>query len=295
MSHITPASRRWAPWSGRTVANAILILMLVYFLLPLLWLLISSTKSNADLLDTFGLWFGHHDALAANLKSIFSYGNGVYLDWLRNTAFYSVTSAVGAAVISTTAGYAFAKFSFPGRRMWLGAILISVAVPVTILIVPLFLLLSRMDLINTPWAFILPSMVQPFGVYLMLLFAAESLPNEILEAARVDGASEGHIFRKVVLPLLAPGFVTVLLFSFVASWNNYFLPLLVFSKPSYFPLTVGLAEWNSQATTGGVGAGYATTNMVIVGSLVAVIPLVVAFLLLQRYWQEGLTFGSVKG
>jgi multiple sugar transport system permease protein len=268
--------------------------MLVYFLLPLAWLLISATKSNADLFDSFGLWFGHRFSLMANLRLIFTYDNGVYVDWLRNTVFYSVTSAAGAAVISTAAGYAFAKFSFPGRRIWLGVILISVAVPVTILIVPLFLLLSRMDLVNTPWAFILPSMVQPFGVYLMLIFAAESLPNEVLEAARVDGASEGYILRKIVLPLLVPGFVTVLLFSFVASWNNYFLPLLVFSKPSFFPLTVGLADWNSQAAVTG-GAGYATDNMVIAGSLVAILPLIVAFLFLQRYWQEGLTLGSIKG
>lgn len=281
---------------SRVILVAVLGVALVYFLVPFYWLIVASTKTNAELSSTFGLWFGSGNELWDNIVSVWTAVDGVYVLWLRNTAFYSITAAVGAALIATLAGYAFGKFEFRGRKTLLAVILVSVAVPVTILIVPLFLMLARMQLINTPWAMILPSMVSPFGVYLMWIFAEETLPIELIEAARIDGAGEFRIFTRIGLPLLAPGFVTVLLFSFVGTWNNYFLPLLVYSDPQYYPLTVGLAQWNLQATAGiGSGQLYATHAMILTGALIAIIPLTLAFLFLQRYWQSGLTFGSVKG
>lgn len=281
---------------SRVILVAVLGVALVYFLVPFYWLIVASTKTNAELSSTFGLWFGSGNALWDNIVSVWTAVDGVYVLWLRNTAFYSITAAVGAALIATLAGYAFGKFEFRGRKTLLAVILVSVAVPVTILIVPLFLMLARMQLINTPWAMILPSMVSPFGVYLMWIFAEETLPIELIEAARIDGAGEFRIFTRIGLPLLAPGIVTVLLFSFVGTWNNYFLPLLVYSDPQFYPLTVGLAQWNLQATAGiGSGQLYATHAMILTGALIAIIPLTLAFLFLQRYWQSGLTFGSVKG
>jgi len=282
--------------SSRFFPVVVLSVAVIYFVIPLAWLVISSTKSNADLFSTFGLAFSDSNAFVENVVEVFTASNGVFLLWLRNTIFYSTASAVGSALLAAAAGYALARFQFRGRTVLLAAILVTVAVPITILIVPLFLMLSAMGLTNTPWAVILPSMVNPFGVYLMWIFANETLPAELIEAARVDGAGEILIFARVALPLLAPGFVTVLLFSFVGTWNNYFLPLLAFSEQDLFPLTVGLAQWNSQAsaaTTG--GAINATFGMVITGSLMAVIPLIAAFMFLQRYWQQGLTLGSVKG
>lgn len=281
---------------SRVAITAVFVGALVYFLLPFFWLIVSSTKTNAALSSTWGLWFADHNAFWENVVSVFTTNNGVFLLWLRNTALYSIAAALGAAFISTLAGYAFGKFRFPGRGFLLGIILVSVAVPVTILIVPLFLMLARMGLVNTAWAMILPSVVSPFGVYLMWIYAEETLPLELLEAARIDGASETRIFTRIAFPLLAPGFVTVLLFSFVGTWNNYFLPLMVYSDPQYFPLTVGLAQWNLQATAG-IGAGelYATHAMILTGALIAILPLTLAFLFLQRFWQSGLTLGSVKG
>lgn len=282
--------------SVRLFTAVVLIAAVVYFVIPLYWLVVASTKTNGELASTFGMSFGSIGAFVDNVHRVFTASDGLFTIWLRNTIVYSTVSAVGAALIATSAGYAFAKYRFRGRTVLLASILVSVAVPATILIVPLFLLLSQMGLVNTPWAFILPSMVNPFGVYLMWIFTEETLPNELIEAARVDGAREFRIFRTIALPLLVPGFVTVLLFSFVSTWNNYFLPLLVFSRQDLFPLTVGLAQWNFQAasSTGG-GAVYATFSMVITGSLIAVLPLAAGFLLLQRYWQQGLTMGSVKG
>lgn len=125
----------------------------------------------------------------------------------------------------------------------------------------------------------------------MWVFAAEAVPTELLEAARVDGSGELRTFFRIALPLLMPGTVTVLLFSMVATWNNYFLPLIMIKDPDWYPLTLGLNAWNAQAQTAG---GEAVFDLIITGSLLTIVPIVVIFLLLQRYWQSGLAAGSVK-
>ena len=279
-------------WTRRTLVIVFLFICLVYFILPVFWLIVSSTKTNADLFTTFGLWWGGSFNLFANIHDVFTYTGGVYREWLWNTIYYSVCSAVGASLIATLAGYTFAKFHFPGRQIVFAMVLGSILIPITALAVPTYLLLSNIGLINTPLAVILPSLVNPFGVYLMRIYTEQSLPDELLDAARVDGANELRIFASVVLRIVAPGFVTVLLFSFVGTWNNYFLPLLVLSKPDLYPLTVGLASWNDSAAAG--GGSQVLYTIVLTGSLIAIVPLIAAFLLLQRYWQSGLTFGGVK-
>jgi multiple sugar transport system permease protein len=284
--------RQGKGWTWQSLATMLMLVVLVYFLLPFFWLLVSATKTNQELFSTFGLWFAPDFNFWANLADLFSHDGGVFLTWLWNTTYYAVCSAVGASLIATIAGYVFAKFQFPGRMLLFAIILGSIMVPGTALAVPTYLLLSKVGLINTPLAVILPALVSPFGVYLMRVYAEQALPDELLDAARVDGASELRIFWSVALRILAPGFVTVLLFAFVATWNNYFLPLLVLSDPTYYPLTLGLASWNAQASANG-GAQLLYT-LVITGALVSIIPLIVGFLFLQRYWQGGLTFGSVK-
>ena len=198
----------------------------------------------------------------------------------------------GSNVCSNNCRYAFTKFSFPGRNLLFAVVLGSIMVPATTLAVPTYLLLSKVGLINTPLAVILPSLVSPFGVYLMRVYTAQSVPNELLDAARIDGAGEFRIFWNVVLRILAPGFITVLLFTFVGTWNNYFLPLLVLSDPNLYPLTLGLASWNAQAAAN--GGAQVLYSLVVTGALVSILPLIIGFLFLQHYWQGGLTIGSVK-
>ena len=275
----------------RSFATLVMLLFLVYFMLPIFWLIVSSTKSDSQLFSTFGLWFAHFDLLQ-NLHQVFTYEGGIYLTWLGNTALYAVTAGVGAALFSTMAGYAFAKYSFRGRGLLFAIVLGSIMIPQTALVIPIYLLLSQVGIINTPFAVILPSLVSPIGVFLMRVYAERAVPDALLDAARVDGAGEFRIFRSVSFRILVPGFATVLLLSFVATWNNYFLPLVVLSTPKYYPLTVGLAQWNSSSSAGG-GANV-LFSVVIAGALVAVIPVAIAFLLLQRYWQGGLTAGGVK-
>ncbi|GAC1356401.1 MAG: carbohydrate ABC transporter permease [Ktedonobacteraceae bacterium] len=285
-------AKRTSRWTRQGLTTLLMLVFLVYFLLPLFWLLISATKTNPELFSTFGFWFASDFNLFNNIGDLFTHDNGVFLSWLWNTVYYAVCSAVGASLIAALAGYTFAKFHFPGRVLLFAVVLGSIMVPATALAIPTYLLLSKIGLINTPLAVILPSLVNPFGVYLMRIYAEQALPDDLLDAARVDGASEIRVFWSVAMRILVPGFVTILLFSFVATWNNYFLPLLVLSDPNYYPLTLGLAQWNAQASANG-GAQLLYT-LVVTGALVSIIPLIIAFLFLQRYWQSGLTFGSVK-
>jgi multiple sugar transport system permease protein len=275
-----------------TLLTIALLVAVAYFLLPLWWLVVASTKSNTALFSSFGLWFADDFNLLQNLRDVFTFQRGIFLTWMRNTVIYAVVSAVGAAALATAAGYAFAKLRFRGSTALFAVILGAIMVPLTALAIPTYLLFARVGLTDTPWAIILPSLVSPFGVYLMRVYAAGAVPDSLRGAARVDGAGELRIFLSIALRLLAPGFVTVLLFALVATWNNYFLPLIMLSSPQWYPLTVGLAQWQSTSQAG--SGSQALFSMVITGSLVSIIPLMVAFLFLQRYWQSGLATGGVK-
>ncbi len=272
--------------------TAAMTLTLIYALLPLFWLLVNASKTQSSLFTTSGLWFGGKFALFDNISQTFSYDHGVFLHWFGNTLLYVVVGAGGATLLATLGGYALAKFEFPGKRMALAVILGAVAIPGTALAVPSFLMFSKLGLTDTPWAIIIPSLVNPFGLYLIWVYARDAVPTELLEAARVDGMREYRIFFSIALYLMRPAMITVLLFSVVATWNNYFLPLIMLSKPDWYPLTVGLFEWSAQSRTVG---GQAIYNLVITGSLLTIVPIVIAFLFMQRYWQSGLTTGSVKG
>lgn len=288
-----PALARKTPFARRKslVLTIVMSLFILYTLLPLFWLLINATKTQGDLFSTFGLWFGNSFNLWDNIVETFTYRDGIFLRWLGNTLLYVVVGAGGATILATMAGYGLAKYNFRGRKAVFAVIIGAVAVPGTALAVPTFLMFSQLGLTNTPWAIIIPSLISPFGLYLMWVFASDAVPTELLEAARMDGASEMRTFFTISAKLLTPGIVTVLLFAVVATWNNYFLPLIMLSDPAWYPLTVGLNQWNAQATGAAAQPIY---NLVITGSLLSIIPIVVAFLMLQRFWQSGLSAGSVK-
>ena len=263
-----------------TLLTIVCALFAVYCLFPFVYLLINATKTQADFTSTFGLGFGRTFALWDNIKTVFTYQDGIFGRWFLNTILYVVVG-----------GYGLAKFRFPGRKAVFAVIIGAISVPGIALAVPQFLLFAKLNLTNTPWAMIIPSLVSTFGLYLMWIFSDQAVPTELLEAARVDGAGEFRTFFQVSLPLLAPGIVTTALFTIVATWNNYFLPLIMLKDSNWYPLTIGLNQWKDQASTAG---GQAIQNLVVTGSLITIVPLVIAFLCLQKYWQSGLAAGAVK-
>jgi len=293
-----PAGRRGRLYTvdspkRNTTLTVLTGLFTLYCLLPLAWLVINSTKSQADFVSTFGLAPGRRFALWDNIVAVFRYQDGIFARWLLNTIGYVVVGAVVSTFLAALGGYALAKLDFAGKRTFLFVILGSIAVPGIALAIPQFLLFAKLGLTNTPWAVLVPSFVNPFGLYLMWVFTAEAVPTDLLEAAKVDGAGEFTTFLRIALPLLAPASVTVLLFSFVSIWNNYFLPLVMLKDPNWYPLTIGLNEWNKLGSTAGNGA--LIQNLVITAALITIVPLIAAFLSLQRYWQSGLSLGAIKG
>ncbi|KRC49424.1 ABC transporter permease [Leifsonia sp. Root227] len=289
---VRAGSGRRNPRQRRSIVlTIVMVIFTIYSIVPLVWLIVNATKTQPELFSSFGLWFGNGFSLFQNIADTLSYRNGIFLQWFGNTLLYVVVGAGGATLLATVAGYGLAKYTFPGKRAVFAIVLGAIAVPGTALAVPTFLMFSQVGLTNTPWAVILPSLVSPFGLYLVWTYASEAIPTELLEAARMDGAGEFRTFFTISLRLLAPGIVTVLLFAIVATWNNYFLPLIMLSDPQWYPLTVGLGQWSAQAI--GVGA-QPIYNLVITGSLLTIVPIVIAFLFLQRFWQSGLSAGSVK-
>jgi multiple sugar transport system permease protein len=281
-----------APSRNAVFANGIMVAGFLYFILPLVWLILASTKTEAGLFDSFGYWFAAPFNLLQNISDVFARDHGVYLTWTRNTAIYALSAAVLSTVIAALAGYAFAVYDFRGRNAVFAIVVGSVFVPGSVVAVPLFMMMSNFGLSDTLLAVILPALVNPFGVYLMKVYAEHAIPRELIDAGRVDGASELRIFASIAFRLLAPGLVTVFLLSFVGAWNNYFLPLLLLGKSDLFTLSVGLAYWNSLATQ--PGSAQFLYALVVTASLMAIIPVTIAFFIVQRYWEGGLTVGGVK-
>jgi multiple sugar transport system permease protein len=267
-------------------------LFALYCLLPIIWLVINATKSQEDFVSSFGLAFGDRFALWDNVVQVFTFQGGIFARWLLNTVLYVVVGAVVSTFLAALGGYALAKHDFAGKRAFLFIVLGSISVPGIALAIPQFLLFANLGITNTPWAVLIPSFLNPFGLYLMWVFSAQAVPDALIEAARIDGAGEFRIFLRIAFPLLAPATITVFLFSFVSIWNNYFLPLIMLKDPAWYPLTIGINQWNKLGST--AGNGELIQNLVITGSLLTIVPLIIAFLCLQRYWQSGLSLGAVK-
>ncbi|RFA23709.1 carbohydrate ABC transporter permease [Subtercola boreus] len=263
----------------------------LYFLLPIWWLLVSSTKTLGNFNSTFSLWFIPTSLADAgdNIVKLFTYNEGVFPRWMLNSIVYATVAGGIGTILAAMCGYALSKYQFRGRELIFNTVLGGVLVPATALALPLFLIFSQMQLTNTFWAVFLPSLVSPFGVYLSRIYAASSVPDEIIEAARIDGSGEIRTFFTVAVRLMSPALVTIFLFQFVSIWNNFFLPLVMLRDQTLFPVTLGLYTWNSQ-----VSQIPDIRTLVIVGALVSIVPLLVAFLSLQRFWRNGLGAGGLK-
>lgn len=286
MSDVRPRTRRGHP----IALLAFTAVLTTYFLSPLLWLVVGSTKNNEQLTNTFGLFPAIPGNLSENFVKLFTDGGGIYGRWLLNSIIYAGTIAVVSTAFCALAGFAFAKYRFRGKAVMYGIVLGSVMVPNTALVLPIFLFMNQLGLVNSYWAVILPSLVNPLGLFLFRIFWDDSLPNELLDAGRIDGARDLRLFWSIGLPLVRNGLVTVGLLAFVGAWNNFFLPVIVLSDEELFPVVQGLASWNLRPASGVT----VDVGVVLLGSLISVIPLVFAFFRLAKYWQTGLTAGATK-
>ncbi|MFF2273744.1 carbohydrate ABC transporter permease [Agromyces sp. NPDC058136] len=279
-------SNRDANLASRLGVFALLGISAFYFIMPIWWLVVASTKPAGHQFSEPGLWFDGF-GLFENIALVFAENDGIFGRWMLNSVFYAGVSAVIGTLLSAMAGYALAKYEFRGRGIVFGAILAAVLIPKVMFTLPLFLLFNQVGLLNNPLAVLLPSIVSPFGVYLARVFAAQSVPDELIEAGRIDGAGEFRIFFSIGVRIMSPALVTIFLFQFVEVWNNFLLPLMVLNDSALQPVTVGLVGW--AGSNGQVPAG-----TVVVAALLSVVPLIIAFLGLQRFWRAGLTAGAVK-
>lgn len=280
-----PASLR-PPRTTRVLTWSVLILAAVLFLAPVYWLLVSSTKSNSDLISSNGLLPADNN-IAENYHALIAWTKGNFWRWVANSVLYSTVAGVVGTLVSVSAGYALSKFRMPGGRIAQVAILGGLLMPIALLTVPLYIFFNGLGITNTIWSVIIPSCVSPFGVFLGLIFVKAAVPDELLEAARLDGSGELRTFFTLVLRLLAPAMVTIFLFIFVATWNNFLLPLMMLTSPELKPVTLGLYGMMSYFNP--------QYGAVMQGALLSVIPLILMFFGLQRYWQSGLAAGAVKG
>ncbi len=269
------------------LATMVLLIGALYCLFPILWVLIASSKSSDELFSSFTLQPSVH--LWDNIVALSSYRDGLFWRWMGNTFIYAGVGALVSTWVSSIAGYGLAKFNFRGKTAIFNVILMGVLVPGVILAIPQYLLLAKVGLTNTMWAVLLPQFISPYNIYLARIYAAGSVPTDIIEAARIDGLREFSIFHRVAVPMMVPGMVTIFLFQFVAIWNNFMLPYIMLGSDKLFPLTVGLTSLLNQGAQ-----APALYTLVITGAMLSILPLAALFLLLQRYWRVDLASGAVK-
>ncbi|GAA2224274.1 carbohydrate ABC transporter permease [Herbiconiux moechotypicola] len=284
------ASRALAlPRGQRTsiTSTAVLLIGALYCLLPIAWVLVASTKSGGELFSTNTFVPSTH--LWENIVELTQYRGGLYWRWMLNTALYAGVGALLSTVVSSLAGFALAKYEFKGKSAVFTVLLAGVLVPGVILAIPQYFMLAQIGLTNTYWAVLLPQIVSPYGIYLARIYTSASVPTDVIEAARTDGAGDFRIFWRIAIPMMSPALVTIFLFQFVGIWNNFMLPYIMLGNDALYPITVGLNGLLNQGSS--VPALY---SLVVTGALLSIIPLVALFLVLQRFWKVDLGAGAVK-
>lgn len=283
-------------WLGRAFAILLLVLFALFFVVPLIWLVLAPTKTDRQLLLELPFAFGSFETLAANWMSLVTFQKGLIWTWIGNSAFYCIAALAITLIISIPAGYALALTEFRGRRALLATTLIVMLVPSTALVLPIFLELSAVKLIGNPLAAILPFSFFPFGVYLTYIYFSTAVSRDLLDAARIDGANEFQVFMKIAMPLATPVIALVGFFNFTGNWNNYFLPYVTLPGKKA-PIQVGLAELLSNVPAFNPTNAASTTislSALALATLLAIAPVLIVFLFAQRYLVTGMTAGGTK-
>ena len=277
---------------------ATLLLFVLFFGIPMLWLFFAPSKNDPQLLNMAPLSFGTLAHYLEAFNNLLVFNDGQVLTWAYNSIYYVVVSLIFSLVISLPAGYILAVANFPGRHAVLWATLITMMLPGSALVLPLFLEMNLFRLVNTPWSVILPAIFFPFGVYLTFIYYNTSLPRDILDAARVDGCTEFALFRFVGLPLAKPLMGLLAFISFNSNWNNYFGPFVMLNDDRLYNLPVGIQALISGTTalrpTFGTDLPFHRAEAALAG-VIMVLPVVIVFMISQRFVISGAFTGSMKG
>jgi multiple sugar transport system permease protein len=285
-------------WTGRGITGVVLVVFVVFFVLPLIWLLLAITKSGHALSQQNPLSFGSLHDLRANWDQLYSFQDHAIGQWLYNSALYSAMALVLTLVLAIPAGYAMALTNFRGRRTLLVVTLVVMLIPNTALVLPLFLEMNAVGLVNSALSVVLPYSFYPFGVYLAYIYFSSSIPSSLLEAARIDGAGEFQVFSRIALPLATPIVALVGFFSFVQNWNNYFLPFVMLPSSNKYPAQVGLSTLLASTPAfnpSSAGSQSIQLPTLALATVLTILPVLVVFLFSQRFLVAGLTAGGTKG
>lgn len=296
------------------ISVIVLVILAILFAFPLYWIITGAFKTNASInattpdwfpkewvLDNFRKLFSKQSAplweLAVPFSSKFTAdGNPLIftagpvvpaaIRWLVNTIFMAVMAMILTCITSAMAGYALAKKRFRGRAMLFTLIVCAMALPKQVILIPLLREMSSLSLYNTIWAVIFPTVGWPFGVFLMKQFS-EGVPGEMLEAARIDGAGEAKTFIEIVLPMIKPGIGALAIFTFITSWNDYFMQLIMLNSTGKLTISLGIAKLQAENST--------DFGLIMAGASLAAIPIITVFIIFQKYFTQGIAMGAVKG
>jgi ABC-type glycerol-3-phosphate transport system permease component len=281
--HVVP-SRSPLRLAPRFIVYAALLLLSAFMVFPFLWMLVSSFKPFAEIFA--GTTFLPQNPTLHNYVSLFEQSDALRKIW--NSLYIATASTVLSVFLCALGGYAFAKFRFPGRGFLFSVMLASLAIPFAVVMVPLFIMMRNyFHWIDTPLPLIIPGAANAFGIFFMRQYM-ESMPDEMLDAARVDGASEFGIFLRMVLPTSVPGLVSLGIIFFMSSWNNFLWPTAVLRSPTQQTVPLMLNALQGPP-------GRTAFDVLMAGSVISLLPMLIVFLLLQRHLIAGITAGSIKG
>ena len=283
----------------RVICLILMIILAILFIFPLYWIITGAFKTSQEIYATTPVWFPGQWVLS-NFDKLFKYRSAPLFEigglvgptvpaairWLINTVFMSVAAMLLTCITAAMAGYALAKKRFIGRGILFALIVCAMALPKQVILIPLLKEMSALHLYNSLWAVIFPTVGWPFGVFLMKQFS-ESIPGEMLEAARIDGASEARTFTQIVVPMVKPGIGALAIFTFINSWNDYFMQLVMLASSNVFTLPLGIATLQGDSSV--------DMGLLMAGAAMAAVPIIVVFLIFQKYFTQGITMGAVKG
>lgn len=284
-------------WSGRSLAGIILVVFVLFFAIPIVWLLFAVTKSSKELIVSNPFALGSWSDFVHNWNQLFGFQDGAVTMWIGNSALYAVGALIITLLVSIPAGYAMALTEFRFRKALLVLTLVVMLIPSTALVLPIFLELNTVGLIGSPLSVILPMSFFPFGVYLTYIYFSTSIPRDLLAAARIDGCSEFQVFTRVALPLAAPIVALVAFFSFVQNWNNFFLPFVMLPSSDGYPIQVGLTTLLASTPAfnpSSAGSDSVQLPTLALATIVSILPVLIVFLFSQRFLVTGMTAGGTK-